>query len=59
MKGWRTLAFNFGVAMVGVAGSLDYVSVLGDKWGSLLITAVGFANMALRAFTNTPVGKDA
>jgi hypothetical protein len=59
MKGWRTLASNLVVAAFGVLEAADWTGLLGDGSAGLAITAIGIANMVLRAITTTPVGKPA
>jgi predicted chitinase len=56
LKGYRTLAFNALVAAVGVAQSVDWVSVVGSTHAGWALTAVAIANMLLRAATDGPVG---
>ena len=56
-KGWRTLAFNLGVAALGVAQATDWTSVLGPSpYTGWVVMAIGVAGMALRSVTSTPVG---
>lgn len=57
MKGFRTLTVNGVVGAIAIANSLDWVSFMGDKRGSLIIAGLSFANMVLRYVTNTPVGQ--
>lgn len=56
MKGYRTLAFNAAVALVGFAQSLDWVSILGSERAGVALAAIALANMLLRAATDGPVG---
>ncbi|MBK9083537.1 MAG: hypothetical protein IPL88_16355 [Rhizobiales bacterium] len=56
MKGYRTLAFNAAIAMMGFAESVDWVSILGSAQAGWALTAISLANMALRAATDGPVG---
>jgi len=57
MKGWKTLAFNLALAIVGVAQAFDWTTVLGASsytgWIVAVIAAIG---MALRSVTTTQVG---
>ena len=60
MKGWRTLALNSAVALVGVAQATNWTDVLGsNSTAGWIVTAVGIANMVLRTLTTTPVGQQA
>ena len=56
IKGYRTLAFNAIVATIGVAQSLDWVSLVGAQYAGVARAVVSLANMALRAATDGPVG---
>lgn len=57
MKGWRTLAFNAALALVGVAQAFDWTSVLGaSPYTGWIMAAVGAVGMVLRSVTSTPVG---
>ena len=56
MKGWRTLAVNAALALVGVAEAADWTNLLGEGAAGYVVMAIGVANMLLRAMTNTPVG---
>jgi hypothetical protein len=58
MKGWRTLAFGFFVAVAPAA--LDYLG--GVSWTSIGVSpgvgaAIGAGIIALRVITNTAIGK--
>lgn len=57
MKGYRTLIFNAAVAALGVAESVDWVSVIGSSHAGLALALISFANMALRSVTTGPVGE--
>lgn len=56
-QGWKTLIFAAAVALVGVAESADWVSLLGSETAGYVLTAVGIVSAALRFLTTTPVGK--
>ena len=57
LKGWKTLLFNIGLAVVGVAQAADWTSILGATpytgWVVIGISAIG---TVLRTVTTTPVG---
>ncbi len=55
MKGWRTLIINAAVAVLGIATAFDWTSVVSQQTAGIIIAAVGFVNMGLRAITHTPV----
>jgi len=59
MKGWRTLALALSVAVIGVLQAFDWASIIPqDKtWTGIAMMAIGGAIAALRAVTNTPIGK--
>jgi hypothetical protein len=56
MKGYRTLLFSLGVAMVGVLQSFDWASVIPPEQAGIALTIVGVAGAILRFLTSTPVG---
>lgn len=56
MKGYRTIAFNAVIALVGVAQSVDWVSILGSERAGVALALVALANMVLRKATDSPVG---
>jgi hypothetical protein len=58
-QGWKTLIFSSLVALVGVAESADWVSLLGSETAGYVLTAVGIVSAALRFLTTTPAGKKA
>lgn len=57
MKGFRTLAFNASIVIVGAllpwAAGLDWTQYVDAKTAALI---VGGLNIALRFWTTTPVG---
>lgn len=58
MKGWRTLLFAIGVAIVGVLEATDWAELVPDgpeKGWYLLAISIGIA--VLRVLTTTPVGR--
>jgi hypothetical protein len=56
MKGYRTLLFSLGVAIVGVLQSFDWASVIPAEQAGVALTVVGVVGAALRFLTSTPVG---
>lgn len=59
LNGYRTLIFNAAVALLGVAQAFDWTSVLGSERAGVVVSAIGFAGMALRWATTTPIGSAA
>lgn len=63
LKGYRTIAFNLAVAVVGVLFGQDVVaavSALGlstDQAIDAVVALIGAANIVLRFFTTTPALK--
>lgn len=57
LKGWKTLLFNMGLAVVGVAQAADWTNILGATpytgWVVIAISAIG---TVLRSVTTTPAG---
>jgi hypothetical protein len=56
MKGWKTIAFNSVVALVGVLAATNWVDVVPDTYVGPIVAAIGFINMWLRTKTDTPMG---
>lgn len=56
MKGWRTLAFNAAVAVVGVLSMTNWADLVPPQYAGALVAAIGFINMLLRSKTTAPVG---
>ena len=62
-KGYRTIAFNTAVVVVGAFYGQDAVHAVqafgltADQAADALVALVAAANVALRFFTNTAVGK--
>lgn len=56
MKGWKTIIFSMIIAMLGVAETADWISVLGDQWGGVVLLVVGVISAWLRKLTTTPLG---
>ena len=57
MKGWRTFSINLAVAAFGLLEAADWTAILGDDKAALVVTALAIANMILRQFTTTPIGR--
>jgi hypothetical protein len=57
MKGYRTLIFSLGLAVVGVLQTFDWASVVPAGKTGIALTVVGVASAVLRFFTTTPVGE--
>lgn len=57
LKGWKTLLFNTGVAVIGVLMAFDWTSMFDVDTAGKVVAAVGVVNLVLRYLTNTPVGK--
>jgi hypothetical protein len=57
MKGYRTLIFSLGVAVVGVLQTFDWATVVPPGKTGVALTAVGVAAAVLRFLTSTPVGE--
>ncbi len=56
-KGWRTLAFNIGLVVVGVLQAADWVSILGNApYVGWVVTGIGVVGTILRTQTTGPVG---
>lgn len=58
MKGWKTLAFGWATALLPVALSyvdgIDWAATTVPGWA---VSLIGLATIALRAITNTPIGR--
>lgn len=59
LTGWKTLLFNAGVALLGVAQSADWTNILGSHNAGYAAIGVGLVGAVLRLFTSTPAGKPA
>lgn len=57
MKGWKTIVFNVLAAILPVLETADLTDVLGPQGMAIYAGAITIANIVLRAFTNTPIGK--
>lgn len=69
LKGYRTVIFNALAAVVVIVlelapvimpllGMAEVQALIPDAWLAWYLLAVALGNMALRAVTDTPVGKD-
>ena len=58
-KGWKTLLFSLLVAILGVVQTFDWATVIPQNhtWSGIIMVALGAFFAALRAVTNTSVGK--
>jgi hypothetical protein len=57
LKGWRTLAFNAGLAVFGVLQAANWVDLLGSTKAGIAVTVIGVVGAVLRYVTDTPVMK--
>lgn len=57
MKGYRTVLFNIGAAILPILQAADFTDVLGTQGMTLYGLAITIANVALRFFTTTAIGK--
>jgi hypothetical protein len=55
MKGYRTLAFAAGVALLGVAETFDWTQVVTGPDQGPIITLIGCVIAVLRVLTTSPV----
>lgn len=57
MKGWRTIAVNCAIAVVGVLAAVNWSDVAGAEYAGLVAAGISIVNMGLRAITTTPIGQ--
>jgi hypothetical protein len=57
LKGWKTLAFNAGLAVLGVLQTANWVDLLGSEKAGIAVTAIGIIGAVLRFVTDTPAMK--
>ena len=57
MKGYRTVLFNIGAAVLPILQATDFTDILGAQGMTFYGLAITLANVALRFFTTTPVGQ--
>jgi hypothetical protein len=56
MKGWKTILFNIGLAVVGVLQASDLATIISDpQVVGIAVTAIGAIGVVLRFLTNTAV----
>jgi hypothetical protein len=56
-KGWKTLAFNVAIAVLGVLQAADWVDLLGSERAGIAVTVIGIVGAILRFVTDTPAMK--
>lgn len=56
LKGWKTLAFNVGLAVLGVLQA-NWVDLLGSERAGIAVTVIGIIGVVLRFVTDTPAMK--
>ena len=57
MKGWRTLAFNLGLVVVGTLQAADWTAILGaSPYTGYVVMAIGVVGTVLRSVTTSPMG---
>ena len=59
MKGWRTLVINLAIAVFGVLEATDWTAALGSDKAGWIVAGIAIANMVLRSFTTTEIGRRA
>lgn len=57
LKGWWTIAFSALVALIGVAQTVDWASVIPQQYVGPVLIAIGAVGAAIRYITTTEVGK--
>ena len=56
MSGWKTIAFNMALAVVGVLQTANWVDVIPGAYTGPLVAVIGMVGIWLRSATKTPVG---
>ena len=56
LKGYRTIIFNVATVVAALAELTDLINVVSPEYSSIVLLAVGVANLILRYLTDTPVG---
>lgn len=56
MKGWRTVALNGLIALLGVVQAVIVDAPLDPATVGYILAGVGAVNLFLRSITDTPVG---
>jgi hypothetical protein len=57
LKGWKTLLVSLGIAAAGVLQTADWATIVPSGAVGPVMVGIGIAVAALRAISNTPVGK--
>lgn len=57
LKGWRTVGFNVGVAVLGILATADWGTLIPLQYAGGAAIAVAAVNTALRMVTTTSVGQ--
>jgi hypothetical protein len=57
LKGWKTLLVSLGIAAAGVLQTADWTTIVPSGAVGPVMVGIGIAVAALRAITDTPVGK--
>jgi len=57
LKGWKTVGVSVAIAVAGVLQSTDWATIVGPKQVGPTLLFIGVLVAALRAVTNTPLGK--
>ena len=57
LKGWKTLACNAGLAVLGVLQTANWVDLLGSDKAGIAVTVIGIIGAVLRFVTDTPAMK--
>jgi hypothetical protein len=56
MSGWKTIAFNMALAVVGVLQTANWVDVIPGQYTGPLVAVIGMVGIWLRSVTKTPAG---
>lgn len=57
MKGYRTIAVNVALAILGALQAFDWVTVVPQEYVGLTVLVITMLNVGLRTVTTTPVGR--
>jgi prepilin signal peptidase PulO-like enzyme (type II secretory pathway) len=57
LKGWKTVGVSVAIAVAGVLQTTDWATIVGPKLVGPTLLFIGVLVAALRAVTNTPLGK--
>jgi hypothetical protein len=58
LKGWKTLLVSLAIAGAGVLQTADWTNLVPEGAVGPVMIGIGIAVAALRAVTDTPVGKN-